>query len=69
MAFSAGAILFGCLFLLGVLPASYQYRVAMLCLAFSPLLFSLAAYMASDRFYLRKVDLSEHGTSPKGTTP
>ncbi len=51
------------------LPASYQYRVAMLCIAFALLLFSLAAYMASDRFYLCKVDLSEHGTSPKGARP
>ena len=51
------------------LPASYQYRVAMLCLAFALLLFSLATYMTSARFYLSKVDFFEHDTSPKGATP
>lgn len=55
--------------LLLTLPASYPYRIAMLCLAFALLLFSLAAHMATARFYLRKVEFHAHEISPKGATP
>jgi len=41
------------------LPASFEHRTAMVCLAFALLLFSLAAYLLTASLYLRKIDFAE----------
>jgi len=56
--------------LLLTLPSAYPHRIAMVCLAFALLLFGLAAYIVTDRLYLRNLSLGAvdaHERSTAGT--
>ena len=44
--------------LLMSLPAGYEHRTAMICLAFALLLFSLVAYLAVNWYCLRKMEFT-----------